>query len=158
MEWPNLVKKFANRSNKYYEGDIVDLKEHYRISEDQAIDGIPTVFYDIIQHETGEKVGSIDLRLKMNDYMYYYGHIGYNVKVKHRGHSYAYEACRLLFKIAKEEFMMHELIITCCPENIPSYKTLRKLDGKLIEIIDVPSNHELFFKNEKTKCVFRYRL
>lgn len=154
-EWPNLFKR---SNHKIYTGEIVDLKEHYRIEEENSIDGIPTVFYTIYLHNTAIKLGSIDLRLKMNDYMYYYGHIGYSIKEKYRGNHYALEACKVLFKIAKEEFDMQELIITCCPENIASYKTLRGLNGTLIEVVDVPSNHDLFFKNEKTKCIFRFRL
>ena len=94
------------KSRKIYEGDIVDLKERYRVDEKSAYDGVPTVYYDVLRHADGEKVGTIDLRLTVEGKMYYYGHIGYNIQKAYRGNGYAYQACRVLFKIAREEFGM----------------------------------------------------
>ena len=146
------------REKKIYKGDVVDLKEKYRVSEKQAYDRIPTVYYDILLHDTNLKVGSIDLRLTVEGDMYYYGHIGYNIIRSFRGHNYAYYACLVLFKIAREEFGMDELIITCSPDNIPSYKTLIKLGGELIELVEVPKNHQLYTIGETQKYIFRYRI
>ena len=115
-------------------------------------------YYDVLRKEDNEKVGSIDLRLTVEGDMYYYGHIGYNIMKQYRGHSYAYYACKVLFKIAREEFNMDELIITCSPDNIPSYKTLMKLDGELIELAQVPKNHTLYLLGETSKYIFKYRL
>ena len=141
-----------------YEGDVVDLRERYRVDEKTAYDGVPTIYYDILRHEDRVKVGTTDLRLTVEGNMYYYGHIGYNILKEYRGNSYAYHACRVLFKIAKEEFGMEELIITCSPENEASYKTLKKLDGELLELVEVPSRHLLYSLGEKTKYIFRYRI
>ena len=47
------------RKKKIYEGPVVDLRERYRVSEETAYDGVPTVFYDILRHEDQEKVGTI---------------------------------------------------------------------------------------------------
>ena len=146
------------REKKIYKGDVVDLKEKYRVSEKQAYDRVPTVYYDILLHGSNLKVGSIDLRLTVEGDMYYYGHIGYNIICSFRGHNYAYYACLILFKIAREEFGMDELIITCSPDNIPSYKTLIKLGGELIERVEVPKNHQLFAIGETKKYIFRYRI
>ena len=146
------------REKKIYKGDVVDLKEKYRVSEKQAYDRVPTVYYDILLHGSNLKVGSIDLRLTVEGDMYYYGHIGYNIIRSFRGHNYAYYACLVLFKIAREEFGMDELIITCSPDNIPSYKTLIKLGGELIELVEVPKNHQLFAIGETKKYIFRYRI
>ena len=143
---------------KIIEGDVVDLRERYRVDQRTAYDGVPTVYYDILRHEDKEKVGTIDLRLTIEGDMYYYGHIGYNVLRQHRGNSYAYHACRVLFRIAKEEFGMDELIITCSPENIASYSTLKRLDGELLELVKVPPGHPLYTVGEKTKYIFRYRI
>ena len=146
------------REKKIYKGDVVDLKEKYRVSEKQAYDRVPTVYYDILLHGSNLKVGSIDLRLTVQGDMYYYGHIGYNIIRSFRGHNYAYYACLVLFKIAREEFGMDELIITCSPDNIPSYKTLIKLGGELIELVEVPRNHQLYAIGETQKYIFRYRI
>ncbi|MBR3167848.1 MAG: GNAT family N-acetyltransferase [Erysipelotrichaceae bacterium] len=139
------------------ENEVV-LKERYRLSAEETSDGIPTVYYDIFLKNGVLPVGKIDLRLKMDDYMYYLGHIGYHVYKVYRGHSYAYKACLQLFRIAREEFGLSELIITCSPDNIASYKTLVKLGGKLIETVPVPVDHELYRNNERIKCIFKYKL
>ena len=146
------------RSKKKYEGEIVDLKERYRVDKQEAYDGVPTVYYDILRHSDKEKVGTIDLRLTIQGDMYYYGHIGYNILRSYRGNHYAYEACKMLFVIAKNEFNMSELIITCSPENIASYKTLKKLNGELLELVKVPKNHDLYLKGETSKYIFRYKI
>lgn len=153
MSWIDLF-----RHKKTYEGTVVDLRERYRVSADTAYDGIATVYYDILRHDDKEKVGTTDLRLSIAGDMYYYGNIGYNILKDQRGHHYAYEACLLLFEIAYREFAMKELIITCSPENIASYKTLRKLNGELIELVKVPRDHPLFAIGEKSKYIFRYRI
>ena len=147
-----------NRKNRISEGEVVDLRERYRVDETTAYDHVPTVYYDILRHEDKVKVGTCDLRLTVEGNMYYYGHIGYNVIREYRGHSYAYYACKILFDIAKNEFGMDELIITCSPENIPSYKTLQRLNGELIDFVEVPKGHPLYTAGEKTKYIFRYRI
>lgn len=144
--------------NKLHEGEVVNLKERYRVDEKSSYDGVPTVYYDVLRKQDNEKVGTVDLRLTVDGDMYYYGNIGYNIMKEHRGHNYAYYACKVLFTIAKQEFGMDELIITCSPENIPSYKTLKKLDGELIELVKVPKNHMLYTLGETTKYIFRYRI
>ena len=146
------------KDRKDYVGSVVDLKERYRVDEKMAYDGVPTVYYDIVDHKTKKKVGSIDLRLTNEGDMYYYGNIGYNVLPEMRGNNYAYHACKLLFEVARDEFHMDELIITCSPENTASYKTLQKLDGELLELVDVPEGHTLYALGEKSKYIFRYKI
>lgn len=149
---------YDNNENKIYKGDYVDLHYRYEVNEKTAYDGIPTIYYDIYLHNEDKRIGSIDLRLKMDERMYYFGHIGYNISPKYRGNHYSYHACKLLFKIAKEEYDLDELFITCNPDNIASYKTLKKLGCELIEVVQVPKDHELYGLGDKMKCVFRYRV
>ena len=146
-------------ARKYYGGENVSLKYKDFYSCDETYDHVSSVWYDIYSNNPRLKVGSIDLRLTMNDHMFYYGHIGYHILEKYRGHHYAYEACKLLFKIAKEEFLMKELIITCNPDNIASRKTLERLGCVLEEIVDVPVFHELnYHEHELQKCIYRIKL
>ena len=151
-----LFSYFGRRD--IHEGEVVDLRERYRVDEKTAYDGVPTIYYDILLHGSREKVGTIDLRLTAEGNMYYYGHIGYNVQRQHRGNHYAYYASLVLFDIARNEFNMKELIITCSPENVASYKTLRKLGGELLELVEVPAGHPLYTIGEKKKYIFRYRI
>ena len=132
--------------------------ERYRVSKESAQDGVATVYYDIISNQDNEKVGSIDLRLSIEGDMYYYGNIGYSIQRLKRGHNYAYYACKVLFDIARDEFGMKELIITCSPDNIASYKTLKKLNGELIELAKVPPKHMLYTLGETSKYIFRYKI
>lgn len=145
-------------AKKVYKGEIVSLRENYRTDEKTAYDGIPTAYFDIVRNEDKVKVGSIDLRSTVEGDMYYYGHVGYNIKKEYRGNHYAYYACKIVFNIAKLEFGMKELLITCSPENVASYKTLKKLDGEIIDLVDVPSNHQLYMLGEKKKYVFRFKI
>jgi predicted acetyltransferase len=144
--------------NNIYKGEVVSLREKYRTSEKTSYDGVPTVYYDILVNENNKKIGTIELRLTVDGDMYYYGHIGYNILNDYRGHHFAYYACKVLFEIARSEFKMKELIITCSPENIASYKTLKKLNGELIEIVEVPKDHDLYRLGETSKCIFRFKI
>ena len=130
-------------------------KRHY-FSEEETDDRIPYVAYDIC---FGKKVvGDIQLSLIMNDYMYYYGHIGYHIYYFCRGHRYAYKACLLLGKIAKEEFGMKELIITTDPDNLASLKTIQRLNASFIEKVRVPKGHDLYKRKEKEKLIYNWVL
>ena len=53
---------------------------------------------------------------------------------------------------------MNELIITCSPNNVASYKTLTKLDGQYIETVEVPKHTDLYRRGETTKCIFKFEL
>lgn len=149
---------FNLKPKKIYKGEYVDLRVRYRLSEEAAFDHVATIYYDILLHDTDTKIGTCDLRTTMNEEMYYYGNIGYNISKDFRGHGYAYQACLMLFKIAKEEEKLDELIITCSPENIASYKTLQKLNGIELETVGVPKEHELYERGEKVKVIFQYKL
>lgn len=154
-----LLDSFLRKNkNSVISGEIVDLKYFDETNEKTAYDGIPTIYYDIVLHNTDTKIGEIDLRLKMNDYMYYYGHIGYDIIKRYRGNNYSYYACKLLFKVAKEKYGLNELYITCNPDNIASYKTLKKLGGELVEVAQVPPNHVLYRTGDKMKCIFKYKI
>ncbi len=152
----NIIKRLFKK--KTFNGDVVYLKEKYRVDEETAYDGVPAIYYDIYRNEDSARVGSIDLRLTIEGDMYYYGHVGYNIIKKYRGNNYVYYACKILFEIAKYEFDMDELIITCSPDNIASYKTLKKLNGEIIDLVHIPKNHTLYSLGETSKYIFRFKI
>ena len=49
---------------------------------------------------SGQQLGECALRLGYNDRLYYGGHIGYGIDEAYRGHHYAEEACRILFRLS----------------------------------------------------------
>ena len=157
----SILKGFIG--NKHKEKIAVDdgrvmIRERAVLEPSDFTCQVRTVLFNIELVETGEIIGRCELRLGMNDELYYLGQVGYNVRPRYRGHHYAYYATRLLFRVARENFGMNELYITCSPDNIPSYKTLMKLEGELLETADVPASHFLYEQDEKVKCIFRYDL
>ena len=131
-------------------------KRHY-FSEEETDDRIPYVAYDIC---FGKKVvGGIELSLMMNDYMYYYGHIGYHILKHYRGHHFARSACILLMQEALREYGMQEFVVTCDPDNLASIKTIEGLPRfRFIEKVCVPCDHPLYHKGEKEKLVYKVSL
>lgn len=117
-----------------------------------------TVYFDIRGCRSHLCMGYCELRLGMNRSLYYLGQIGYTVLPAYRGNHIAYKACRILFDLAYRKYGMNTLIITCNPDNAPSYKTLVKLGGSLKEIVDVPEDHSLYRQGDRQKCIFCYDL
>lgn len=122
----------------------------------QEKDGVAEVIYGIYANHLF--VGEIELRLTMNEDMYYFGHVGYIIQEEFRGHHYAYKACLLLKEIAKKEFHFRRLILSCSPDNIASRKTIERLNARFVEEVDVPVHHELYRRNEKRKKIFLWNL
>ena len=137
-------------------GEEIDLV-HYRTYYPLFKNDVKTFFYEIVLKKSREVVGLIDLRVGMNEEMYYYGNVGYSIFVPYRGHHYALKAGKLLLTIAKEN-EMEKVIITCNPDNIASYKTIEALGGKLVEVKEVPLYHPLRSQGDPMKCIFEIKL
>ncbi len=138
-------------------GPVVDLVEEWVIAPDADNQYVPSYMYGIYLHHSFQRVGTCDLRVGENEELYYAGNIGYRINPGYRGHHYAYEACRLLFDVAREKGMQ-ELIITCSPENGASRKTIEKLGGAYLETTGVPSEHWLYQRGETVKRIYKYVL
>lgn len=123
-------------------------------SKDSNPDGWGNTFqYDIMEVRTKRSVGRCDLRIGNSKTLYIGGNIGYTIYIPYRGHRYAAKACQLLFEVARNAGMT-ELIITCNPDNIASYRTCEICGCKLKEIVDVPLDHELYLQGDRQKCIF----
>ena len=110
----------------------------------------------LICDKQNNAVGYCDLKIGYTDSLYYSGHIGYGIDEEYRGHHYAAKACRLLFDLAKMHRMDH-LYITCTPENLPSRKTCEYLGGELLEIAELPEDHDLRTESGHThECIYRF--
>jgi predicted acetyltransferase len=53
---------------------------------------------------------------------------------------------------------MDYLIITCKPDNIPSYRTCELLDGDLLEVKEVPQGHDLRRQGYTDVNIYRFDL
>lgn len=138
--------------------DEVSLHLNYTEDASDSTSWVKDVHFSICKKHTNQKVGECDLRLGMNAEIYYAGQVGYRIYYPFRGNSYAYKACLQLFEVAKKEYGMKELIITCSPDNIPSLCTLQRLHGTLLETVDVPESHWLYQRGETVKCIYQYEL
>ncbi len=138
------------------DGEII-LRELYRFKEREYDEPVEIIYFEIFTEHPRRKAGYCDLRIGMNPSLKILGQVGYQIDERFRGHHYALKACRLLFECAKE-LGMNQLLITCNPDNIPSRKTLEALNGKLEEIVSVPSDHECFQRGDRMKCIFTFDL
>ena len=114
--------------------------------------------YDIILKKSNIKVGVIEFRVWINERDYYMSDVGYYIEPAYRGNALAYYACIKLFDFIKKDMNIKEVFISCSPENIPSYKTLLKLNGTLIATKKVPKDHILYYRDEKIKHIFYFDL
>lgn len=139
------------------EAERIDLLEE-EICSPSLSEPYTVIEYGIYLHETGIRIGNCDLRVGMNDELYYAGNVGYRIYEPYRGHGYAYDAAHVLLQEAKLIYEMKYLIITCSPENTASKKTLEKLRGKLIAVAEVPQEHWLYRRGEKVKDIYFFDL
>ncbi len=102
-------------------------------SRDETVhDGlVPSSTYLAIERASGEVVGMIDIRHRLNDYLKERGgHIGYSVKKSHRRKGYATQMLRLGLEKCRT-LGIRDVLITCVKENIASAKTIMANGGVL---------------------------
>lgn len=117
---------------------------------------VPSYHFDICTR-AGERVGECCLRVGYIRRVYYGGHIGYGIDEPHRGHHYAEQACRILFRLARAHGMEY-VYITCDPDNAPSRRTCERLGGELLEIAVLPENNDMREHGLERVCIFRFDL
>lgn len=140
---------------KLVDGDL-ELVLAERYPGDPARGLVPAYRFKMTLVGQKEDIGRIELRVGNTDTLVLYaGHIGYGIHPRHRGHRYAASACRLLQPLARRHGLT-PLWITCNPDNIASRRTCELAGAKLIEIVDLPEESELYRRGDRQKC--RYRL
>jgi len=141
-------------------GNLIDEDLELVLSEmhpaNPAMNYVPSYKFKMKKVGRGEEIGSIELRVgKTHHLVMYAGHVGYGVHPEHRGHRYAARACKLLLPLARRHGLT-ELWITCNPDNIPSRKTCQLAGARLVEVVDLPEDTDMYQRGERQKC--RYRL
>ncbi|PRY40111.1 acetyltransferase (GNAT) family protein [Spirosoma oryzae] len=125
---------------------------------DPAAGRAMTEHYAIVETVSGQSVGTIRLRLSdTDDIRLYAGHVGYRVNEAYRGNHYAQQACMLL-KARALEHGFSELWITCDPDNWPSRRTCERIGARLVEIIDLPEELDMYQDGERQKCRYLWQL
>lgn len=114
---------------------------------------------DFIISPKGRRIeaGRISVRLGESPCIYYFGHIGYHIDFKWRGHGWAERACRLV----APEFLRagkRSVVITCDPDNQPSRKTCEHLGARLERTVDVPGEIRDRWEISPVKCRYIWEL
>ncbi len=142
------------RKNEDVIGDVVDVRLERKLLACRYNRNVPSFCFGIYLHDSKTRVGSCDLRVGMNEELYYAGNIGYEIDEDFRGNKYAYYAGVLLLEVAKKQGMK-EVLVTCSPENVASRKTIERMGGCFVECVDVPKSHWLVRRNEAVKEIYR---
>ena len=87
-----------------------------------------TMLYGFVD---GRIVGRVNLRHELNAYLRTRGgHVGYAVAPCFRGRGYAEEMLRQALPVARA-LGLREILLTCNDDNVPSYRTIERLGGRL---------------------------
>lgn len=141
---------------KLVDGDLeLVLTEKY--PGDPAISYSPAYRFKMVHPGQAEQLGLVELRIGSTRNIFYGGHLGYRVEPAHRGHGYAARACRLLKPLARRHGFT-ELWITCTLDNHASHRTCERMGAKLIEIVDLPEDTDLYREGERQMLRFRLEL
>ena len=141
-------------------GELVDGELSLRLTETRPADPssgrIPAYFFALWHERAPDPIGNIDLRVGNTHHIVRFGgHLGYGVEPVHRGHGFAGRACKLLLPLARDHGL-EVLWITCNPDNIASRRTCERIGAKMVEIVDLPTDTDMYKRGERQKC--RYRL
>ena len=118
---------------------------------------VPAYVFHLCHLPTGQTAGRITFREADTDWIVNYtGHVGYAVDEPFRGRRYAERSCRLLLPFVG--LHRREIFITCAPDNAASRRTIERIGGDFIEIVDVPPDYPIPQGVARQKCRYRLRL
>jgi predicted acetyltransferase len=84
-------------------------------------------------------VGRVSIRHTLNDFLLRVGgHIGYVVVPEFRRQGHATEILRLAVGIARDQFGMDRVLVTCDDDNLGSIRTIEKNGGVLEDVVFGP--------------------
>jgi predicted acetyltransferase len=126
------------------------------VPAEESLGYVPAYQFNMLITGNDQAVGGIALRVGKTEYLVKYaGQIGYWVNPAYRGHHYAARSCQLLLSLARHHDL-NPLWITCNPDNYASRRTCELAGARLIEIVDLPENTDMYQEGERQKC--RYRI
>lgn len=100
-------------------------------------------------------VGHLNLRVGTSPHVEFVaGHLGYAIDERHRGHGYAYQACRAIEPLVR---VVNDgsAILTCDPDNHASRRTIERLGATFLGEHPVPPHDPAYARGSRVK--FRYR-
>ncbi len=123
---------------------------------DPAINYVPAYRFKMTLVGQDQEIGRFEFRVGNTQHLIMYGgQLAYLVHPERRGHHYAARACKLILPLARDHGFQ-TLWITCNPENVASRRTCELAGARLVGIVDLPDDTDMFDEGERQKC--RYRL
>ena len=141
----------------YLTNEEIDLIIEVKVPQCETKGYVPAYKYQVKLHNGDASIGRIDLRIGYNKNTYYGGNIGYEIEEAYRGNHYAEKACRLIKQVALAH-EMDKIIITCNPHNTASRKTCENVGARLVEIVQLPSDNEMYQLGHRQKCRYEWIL
>ncbi|MCI5802535.1 MAG: GNAT family N-acetyltransferase [Oscillospiraceae bacterium] len=93
---------------------------------------VPATTLLAIRQNNLRMVGIIDIRHRLNDYLFRYGgHIGYSVRKSERRKGYAAAMLHQALLFCREELGISRVLLTCDRCNLPSSRAIRSQGGVL---------------------------
>lgn len=147
---------FLLKRPEFTDGDIDLYPLHVPYADRFLGFGVERI-WRITLHGKKNEIGQISYRNGESFAVYYFGHIGYHIDAPYRGHSRAFNACRLIRKVIENDHK-ESVVITCDPDNYPSRKTCEKLGATLERIVPVPESLRARYEISTIKCRYIWRM
>lgn len=130
QEIPKVEPGFENKANGMSEKEFEEYKKKLiGHSKGKGLEGNETQKIDYIAYDSRYPVGTIALRLKLNEYWRKHsGNIGYAVRPSERGKGYGAKMLDLVLKEAKKKGLK-EVYLQCNKKNIGSQKVIENNGG-----------------------------
>ena len=98
---------------------------------------VPSTF--LFAYDGSRIVGRVSIRRTLNAFLLRVGgHIGYAVVPEFRRRGYATAMLRLALRIAREQFALDRVLLTCDDDNVGSIRTIEKNGGVLENVVSGP--------------------
>lgn len=141
---------------EWLENSIKMLDKEYAYSKNR----VPAITYFLVRKNDNRIIGSIDLRLELNDFLRNIGgHIGYAIRPTERRKGYNKINLYLCLLEAKKNGL-EKVLITCADYNLGSKNTIKAFDGEFEKTTydeDCKENMELYWIDVK-KVVDKYKV
>jgi tagatose 1,6-diphosphate aldolase len=141
------------RPGRLVDGDL-ELVLVWTQPADPAKGYVPCYHFEMRRSGTSRPMGTIRLRIGSARQLRYPGHIGYDVKKRHRGRRYAARSCRLLLPLARAHGL-RAVWLSCDPSNVASQKSCIIAGARLVDTVRVPVDHVMY---RGCRYLRRYRI
>ncbi len=125
QDWKDMQEYLSREEVMKYEGPWDTSDESMRKAAEELAKG--NTFWAVELKTTGKMIGHIYLgREEPEKFLTWM--IGYIFNNEFHGNGYATEACRGIMDYAFGKLGAHRIIAKCCPENVPSWKLMERID------------------------------